>query len=56
MITHTYFIIWDLLSELHRTYVPQSFPAGILLCNSGASIAYFLQTPITPKNSLEFMF
>ena len=43
MITHI-FIIWELISQLHRTSVTQGLLAGIVLCNSGASITYFLCT------------
>ena len=41
MIIHT-FIIWELISQLHRTSVTWGFLAGINLFNSGASISYFL--------------
>ena len=45
MITHTHlFIIRELILQLHRTSVTQGFLAGILLCNLGASIRYFLCT------------
>ena len=40
------FVIWEFISHLHRTSVTQGFLAGggILLCNLGASIRYFLCT------------
>ena len=31
------FIVWELISQLHRTSVTQGFLAGILLCNSAPS-------------------
>ena len=43
--SHTHiFTTWELISQLHRTFVTQDFLAGIILCNSGASIRYFLCT------------
>ena len=36
MITHTYSIIWEVMSQLHMTSVTQGFLAGILLYNLGA--------------------
>ena len=36
MITHM-FIVWELLSQLHRTSVTQRFLAGIALCHSAPS-------------------
>ena len=41
---YTPFHYQELFSQLHRTSVAQSFLAGILLCNSGAFIRYFLWT------------
>ena len=43
MITHVP-IIWELTSKLHRTSVTQGFLAGLVLCNLGASVRYFLWT------------
>ena len=38
MITHTHmFVVWELLSQLHRTSVTQGFLAGMILCNSAPS-------------------
>ena len=38
------FIVWEFLLQLHRsrTSVTQDLLAGIILCNSGVSIRYFL--------------
>ena len=42
---YTHFIIWELLSQLHRTSVTQALLPGVLLCDLGASIRYFLWAP-----------
>ena len=39
---HTFSLFGEWVSQLHRTSVTQGFLAGIPLCNSGASIRYFL--------------
>ena len=36
------FIIWELISQLHRTSVTKGFLAELFLCNAGVSIRYFL--------------
>ena len=36
-------LIWELISQLHRTSVTQGFLAGILLCNSGVFIGTFCE-------------
>ena len=42
---HTHiFIVWEQISQLHRTYVTHGFLTGIILCNLGAFIRYFLWT------------
>ena len=51
----TYLQSLGINSQLPKTSVTQGFLAGIILCNSGASTRYFLWTPITCKNFLEFI-
>ena len=40
---HTHLMIWELISQLHRTSVTYGFLAGIILCNSGAFIRHFCE-------------
>ena len=42
IITHTFLLFGNFVSQLHRTSVTQGFLAGVILCNSGVCIRYFL--------------
>ena len=41
--THTHFIIWELISQMHRTSVTQGLLAGIILCNWAPSQGIFCE-------------
>ena len=52
MIAHTEFYYWGINSQLRRPSVTQEFLGGILLCNLGAFIRYFLRTCQLHNNCL----
>ena len=41
--THIFFIILELILQLHRTSVTQGFLVGSLICNSGAFFGTFCE-------------
>ena len=50
-------MVWELISQLHRTSVTQGFLAGILLCNSGRLHKVLsVKAPITHINCLGINF